>query len=79
MKRSDHNRSEGRHKTITYRKYTISALLQNTSWLTLRAANISMDEYLQMFICTFTKILDIHLPLVTKLIKKTKQHEWKNN
>ena len=82
IKNNDHNKSEGRHKTITYRKYTTFALLldlQNTSWLPLRAANVSTVEYLQIFLCTFTKTIDKHLPLVTKRIKKTKQPDWINN
>ena len=38
-----------------------------------------MDQYLQSFISTFTKIIDKHLPLVTKRIKRPKQPEWITN
>ena len=38
-----------------------------------------MDQYLQSFISTFTKIIDKHLPLVTKRIKRPNQPEWISN
>ena len=38
-----------------------------------------MYQYLQSFISTFTKIIDKHLPLVTKRIKRPKQPEWISN
>ena len=81
----DYNKNDGRHKTITYRKYnnfnsaTFLSDLQNAPWLTNGAENISMDQYLQSFISTFTKIIDKHLPLVTKRIKRPKQPEWISN
>ena len=37
-----------------------------------------MDQN-QSFISTFTKIIDKHLPLVTKRIKRPKQPEWISN
>ena len=53
--------------------------LQNTAWLTSYAKNITTDQYLQRFITTFTKIIDKHLPLVTKRIKRPQQPEWITN
>ena len=47
--------------------------------LTLYAENITTDQYLQRFISTFTKIIDKHLPLVTKRIKRPQQPEWITN
>ena len=47
----DYNKNDGRHKTITYRKYnnfnsaTFLSDLQNAPWLTNGAENISMDQY----------------------------------
>ena len=85
MTNIDYNKNDGRHKTITYRKYnnfnsaTFLSDLQNAPWLTNGAENISMDQYLQSFISTFTKIIDKHLPLVTKRIKRPKQPEWISN
>ena len=38
-----------------------------------------MDQYLQSFLSTFTKIIDKHLLLVTKRIKRPKQPEWISN
>ena len=76
---------DGRHKIIAYRKYnnfnsaTYLSDLQNAPWLTIGAENISIDQYLQSFISTFTKIIDKHLPLVTKRIKRPKQPEWITN
>ena len=81
----DYNKNDGRHTTITYRKYknfnsaTFLSDLQNAPRLTNGAENISMDQYLQSFISTFTKIIDKHLPLVTKRIKRPKQPEWISN
>ena len=67
--------------TITLLFFIITFLSdsQNAPWLTIGAENISMDQYLQSFIYTFTKIIDKHLPLVTKRIKRTKQPEWITN
>ena len=85
MTNIDHNKNDGRHKTITYRRYknfnpeTFLLDLQSTAWLTLYARNITMDQYLQRFISTFTKIIDKHLPLVTKHIKRPQQPEWITN
>ena len=82
MTNIDDNKNDGRHKTITYREYsnfnsaTLFSDLQNAPWLTIGAENISMGQYLQSFISTFTKIIDKHLPLVTKRIKRPKQPEW---
>ena len=72
MTNIDYNKNDGRHKTIM-------SDLQNAPWLTNGAENISMDQYLQSFISTFTKIIDKHLPLVTKRIKRPKQPEWISN
>ena len=85
MTNIDFNKNDGRHKTIKYRKCnnfnsaTFLSDLQNAPWLTNGAENISMDQYLQSFISTFTKIIDKHLPLVTKRIKRPKQPEWISN
>ena len=82
MTNIDYNKNDDRHKTITYRKYnnfnsaTFLSDLQNAPWLTNGAENISMDQYLQSLISTSTKIIDKHLPLVTKRIKRPKQPEW---
>ena len=85
MTNIDYSKNDGRHKTIAYRKYnnfnsaTFLSDLQNAPWLTIGAENISMDQYLQSFISTFTKIIDKHLPLVTKRIKRPNQPEWITN
>ena len=82
MTNIDHNKNDGRHKTITYRRYknfnpdTFLLDSQNTAWLTSYAENITTDQYLQSFISTFTKIIDKHLPLVTKRIKRPQQPYW---
>ena len=82
MTNIDYSKNDGRHKTIAYRKYnnfnsaTFLSVLQNAPWLTIGAENISMDQYLQSFISTFTKIIDKHSPLVTKRIKRPNQPEW---
>ena len=63
MTNIDYNKNDGRHKTITYRKYNnfksgaSLSDLQNALWLTIGAENISMDQYLQSFISTFNKII----------------------
>ena len=85
MTNIDYSKNDGRHKIIAYRKYnnfnsaTFLSDLQNAPWLTIGAENISIDKYLQSFISTFTKIIDKHLPLVTKRIKRPKQPEWITN
>ena len=85
MTNIDYSKNDGRHKIIGYRKYnnfnsaTFLSDLQNAPWLTIGAENISIDQYLQSFISTFTKIIDKHLPLVTKRIKRPKQPEWITN
>ena len=64
MTNIDYNKNDGRHKTITYRKYnnfnsaTFFSDLKNAPWLTIGAENISMNQYLQSFISTFTKKID---------------------
>ena len=84
MTNIDYNKNDGRHKTITYRKYnnfnsaTFLSDLQNDPLLTIGAENISMDQYLQSFISNFTKIIDTHLLLVTNRIKP-KQPQWITN
>ena len=63
MTNIDYTKNDGRHKTITYRKYnnfnsgTSLSDLQNALWFTIGAENISMDQYLQSFISTFNKII----------------------
>ena len=83
IKNNDHNKREGRQKTIPYKYTSFSpdALLmdlQNTPWLPPSVANISTDEYLQMIICTFTK-KNKHFPLVTKRTKKNIAHNQLNS
>ena len=52
MTNIDHNKNDGPHKTITYRRYknfnpeTFLLDSQNTAWLTLYAENITTDQYL---------------------------------
>ena len=85
MTNIDYSKNDRRHKIIAYRKYnnfnsaTFLSDLQNAPWLTIGAENISIDQYLQSFISTVTKIIDKHLPLVTKRIKRPKQPEWITN
>jgi len=68
------------HQTIKYRNFRkfeqeqFNQDLYNAPWSCYQTD--SVNEALQMFMDTFTTIVDKHIPLVTKRAKRQKQPEW---
>lgn len=72
----------GRHKTISYRKFENVNLdsfkhdLQTAAWNEIDIQNHSADECLRAFNHIFKPIVDKHLPVVTKRVKRQTQPKW---
>ena len=72
------------HKTITYRKHkhlnVVEFLrdLKNAPWHGIDFRSSSPDQSLETFLKIATTVIDKHLPLVTKRIRRQMQPEWMN-
>ncbi len=82
LKNSDNYKKNGTHKTITYRQHKhfnqndYVCDLQAAPWQNINFTNDTTDQCLESFLNIYTSIIDKHLPLTTKRIKRPKQPEW---
>ena len=80
--KNNSNINSGTHKQISYRTYktfnpdAFLRDLRNTSWPNIYTASYTTDECLETFISTYSNILNKHLPIVTKRIKRPTQPPW---